>query len=86
MSSISNLTVTNGPLWNQPENHGPVVSVMTWLLIVTTFLAVLARIATRLVVVHTIRLDDISILLALVRVFIPAPDLYHIDRFPSCLL
>ena len=86
MSSISNLTVTNGPLWNQPENHGPVVSVMTWLLIVTTFLAVLARIATRLVVVHTIRSDDISILLALVRVFLPAHDLHHTDRLSSCLL
>lgn len=86
MSSISNLTVTNGPLWNQPDNHGPVVSVMTWLLIVTTFLAILARIATRLVVVHTIRVDDITILLALVRVFIPAPGTHHTDRLSSCLL
>ena len=67
MSSVSNLTTTDGPRWNQPTNHGPVVSVMTWLLVVTTFLAVLARIATRLVVVHTIRFDDIAILLALVR-------------------
>ena len=86
MSSISNLTVTNGPLWNQPENHGPVVSVMTWLLIVTTFLAVVARILTRLVVVHTIRSDDIAILLALVRAFFPAPSLHHTDRLSSCLL
>ena len=79
MSSVSNLTVANGPLWNQPENHGPVVSVMTWLLIVTTFLAVLARIATRLVVVHTIRSDDIAILLALVRDCIQAHGSHHTD-------
>ena len=67
MSSISNLTTTDGPLWDQPANHGPVVSIMTWLLIVIAFLAVLARILTRLVVVHTIRFDDMSMLLALVR-------------------
>ena len=72
MSSVSNLTTTDGPLWNQPTNHGPVVSILTWLLIVTTFLAILARIATRLVVVHTIRLDDVSILFALVRDIVAA--------------
>ena len=79
MSSVSNLTVANGPLWNEPENHGPVVSIMTWLLIVTTFLAVLARIATRLVVVHTIRLDDVAILSALVRTFTWARGSHHTD-------
>lgn len=66
MASISNLTTTDGPLWDSPSNHGPVVSVLTWLLIVVTFLAVVARIATRIVVVRTIRMDDIFILLALV--------------------
>lgn len=73
MSSVSNLTTTDGPRWNQPTNHGPVVSVMTWLLVVTTFLAVLARIVTRFIVVHTVRFDDMSILLALVREICSGP-------------
>ena len=67
MSSTSYLTTTDAPLWESSRNHGPLISVLTWFLIITSFLAVLARIATRFVVVRQLRLDDASILFALVR-------------------
>ena len=67
MSTTSNLTTTDAPWWDSPDNHAPVVSVITWFLIITSLLAVLARIATRFAVIRGLRLDDVVILLALVR-------------------
>ena len=67
MSSVSNLTTTDGPLWDSAENHGPVVSVISWLLIVALFLTISTRIATRWAVVRQIRSDDITIITELVR-------------------
>lgn len=66
MSTISNLTTTDAPLWETSENHGPLVSVITWLLVIAAFFAVLARVATRYAVVRQARLDDVSIIIALV--------------------
>lgn len=66
MSSVSNLTTTDGPRWDSTENHGPLVSVITWLLGITLVLSVVARISTRYAVVRQIRLDDITIAIALV--------------------
>ncbi len=66
MSTISNLTTTDAPLWETSENHGPLVSVITWLLVIAAFLAVLARVATRYALVRQARLDDVSIITALV--------------------
>ncbi len=65
MSTISNLTATNAPHWETSENHGPLVSVITWFLVVTAFLSVLARVATRFAVVRQVRLDDVSIVVAM---------------------
>ena len=67
MSSISNLTTTDAPLWETSEDHGPVVSVVNWFLIVTAFLAVLARVSTRYAVIRRVRMDDATIVLATVR-------------------
>ena len=55
-----------GPLWVTDQNHGPVVSIITWFLIITSFLSVAARVATRLAVVKKIFADDITIMVALV--------------------
>jgi len=67
MSAVSNLTTTNAPLWETSNNHGPLVSVVTWFLAITTFLAVLARVATRYAVIRQVRRDDVFIVVALVR-------------------
>ena len=66
MSGISNLTTTDAPLWETPENHGPLVSVVTWFLVITAFLSVLARLGTRYAVVRSFRWDDAFIVLAIV--------------------
>lgn len=66
MSSISNLTTTDAPLWESSHNHAPLVSVLAWFLIVTSFLSILARVATRYAVVRQLRWDDAFIILALV--------------------
>ena len=67
MSSVSNLTTTEGPLWDSTLNHGPVVSVISWLLIVASVLTVCTRIGTRWAVVRQVRSDDVTIITALVR-------------------
>ena len=82
MSSASNLTTTDGPHWDSAQNHGPVVSVISWLLIVASFLTIGTRIATRWAVVRQIRSDDITIITALVRDFSPVP----ISEERSCAL
>ena len=63
---MSNLTTTDAPEWDSAHNHGPVVSVISWLLIVASFLTVATRLATRFAVVRQFRSDDITIVAALV--------------------
>lgn len=67
MSSMSNLTTTDAPHWNGEDNHGPLVSLLTWFFVITAFLAVLARVLTRLHVIRKLRWDDGSIMAAMVR-------------------
>jgi len=66
MSTITNLTTTEAPLWETPESHGPLVSVVTWFLVITAFLSVLARVGTRYAVVRSLRWDDAVIIFAMV--------------------
>lgn len=66
MSTISNLTNTEAPLWETSENHGPLVSVVTWFLVITAFLSVLARLGTRYAVMRSLRWDDAVIIFAMV--------------------
>ncbi|KAL8703402.1 MAG: hypothetical protein Q9201_003405 [Fulgogasparrea decipioides] len=65
MSRISNRTTTDAPLWDTPENHGPLVSVLTCFLVIASFLAVIARVATRYAVVRQLRADDATIMAAM---------------------
>ncbi|KAL8633775.1 hypothetical protein Q9189_000511 [Teloschistes chrysophthalmus] len=65
MNSVSNLTTTDAPLWESSHDHGPLVSVLAWFLIVTSFLSILARVATRYAVVRQLRWDDAIITAAL---------------------
>ncbi|KAL8686760.1 MAG: hypothetical protein Q9218_006885 [Villophora microphyllina] len=66
MSGISNLTTTTAPLWESSQNHGPLVSVLAWFLIIVSFLSILARVGTRYAVVRELRTDDAIIIVALV--------------------
>ena len=63
----TNLTAADAPLWDSPEHHGPVVSVVTWMFIVTVVLGVTARTVTRYAIIRTLRWDDFVIIGALVR-------------------
>ena len=58
--------LTPGPLWVKDHSYGSLVSIITWFLIITSFLSVFARIGTRLAVVKKLYADDITILVALV--------------------
>ena len=71
----TNLTAADAPLWNTPEHHGPVVSVVTWLLVITTVFVMLARVVTRYATMKTLRSDDILATFAMVRTL--SPSLYH---------
>ena len=61
------LTAADAPLWNTAEHHGPVVSVVTWLLIIATVFVMMARVVTRYAIVKTLRWDDILAIFAMVR-------------------
>lgn len=58
--------LTPGPMWVNDHNYGPLVSIITWFLIITSFLSVMARVGTRLAVVKRVYADDITIMFALV--------------------
>ena len=66
IDNMSNLTEADAPRWNTSEHHGPVVSVVTWLLIIAVVLAVAARLVTRYALIKTLRWDDWTVLLATV--------------------
>lgn len=63
----TNLTAADAPRWNTAEHHGSVVSVVTWLLSITTVFVVVARVLTRYATTNTLRWDDIMAIFALVR-------------------
>ena len=50
-----------------PDDYGPVINIITWFLLVTTTLAVIARIATKLAISRRIDADDYVTFVALVR-------------------
>ena len=66
MSTISNLTATDAPHWDTPENHGPLVNYLTWFFIISASISVLTRVLMRYAVVREIRWDDASIMFATV--------------------
>ncbi|RDL36097.1 Uncharacterized protein BP5553_06709 [Venustampulla echinocandica] len=55
--SATNFTAPPQPL-DSPENHGPLINVMTWFLVVASTLTVLTRIATKWLVSKRVQLDD----------------------------
>ena len=65
LHSMSNSTALSRPL-DSPLNHGPVVNVITWFLLVTSALSVLARLGTSLAISRGIGWDDYMILISLV--------------------
>lgn len=85
MSTISNLTTTDAPLWETPENHGPLVSVITWFLVITAFLAMLARVSTRFTAVRQVRLDDVAIVVAMVKLCLQTRDENFADSTSSAV-
>ncbi|KAL8847394.1 MAG: hypothetical protein Q9221_007581 [Calogaya cf. arnoldii] len=62
----TNLTAADAPLWNTAERHGSVISVVTWLLIITTVFVVVARVVTRYATMNTLRSDDMLAICAMV--------------------
>lgn len=50
-----------------PDDYGPVINIVTWFLLVTTTLAVIARIATKVVISRRTDADDYVTFVALVR-------------------
>lgn len=53
---------------DSPDNHGAIISVVTWFLVVSATLAFITRIATKLAVSRRINGDDVLIFAALVSV------------------
>ena len=49
-----------------PDNYGPVVSVVTWILLVSMFLSVCAKIAIKVVACHRFDADDAMLSAAMV--------------------
>ncbi|KAL8868547.1 MAG: hypothetical protein Q9174_004920, partial [Haloplaca sp. 1 TL-2023] len=66
MNNNANLTAEETPRWATSENRGPLVSVLTWFLVITSFFAVAARVATRFAVVRQLRWDDAMIIVAMI--------------------
>ena len=51
------------------DDYSPINVIMTWILLVSMFLAVLAKVAVKVVYFHTFGADDGAIILALVSSF-----------------
>ena len=62
----TNLTAADAPLWNSSAHHGSVISIVTWILIIATVLAVIARVVTRYATINTLRWEDITAVFAMV--------------------
>jgi hypothetical protein len=52
-----------------PETRGALVNILSWFLMVTSFMAILARLATKYVVVRKFGIDDGCVVLSLVSSF-----------------
>ena len=48
------------------DDYSPINSIVTWILLVSMFLAVLAKVAVKMVYLHTFGADDGAIVLAFV--------------------
>lgn len=48
------------------DDYSPINNIVTWILLVSMFLAVLAKVAVKMVYLHTFGADDVAIILALV--------------------
>jgi hypothetical protein len=66
-SKISAVIHTPQPL-DGPNNHGPLINVLTWFLAIVSFLTVSTRIATKLLVSKKVNTDDAMISTSLVSV------------------
>lgn len=53
---------------DSPMDHGAIISVVTWFLVVSTILSFITRMATKLAVSRRMNGDDVVIFAALVRV------------------
>lgn len=52
------------------DNYGPINTIITWILLVSMFLSVLAKVAVKLVYLHTFGTDDAALIAALVSSFL----------------
>jgi hypothetical protein len=73
---------TSQPL-DGPNNHGPLINVLTWFLAIVSFLTVSTRIATKLLVSKKVSTDDAMISASLVS-FLIKPLLYRTDDNYRC--
>ncbi len=62
VTTSTNITAAEAPLWNTAAHHGPAVSVVSWFCIVAVVLAIAGRIVTRYATIRTLRRDDLVIL------------------------
>ena len=49
------------------DNHGPILAICTWFMMTVMILAVIARVTIKATVRREIKIDDYSIMVALVR-------------------
>jgi hypothetical protein len=70
MADTTNPAVTfpSRPL-DGPNSHGPLINVLTWFLVIVSFLTVSTRIATKWLVSKKVNIDDAMISASLVRFF-----------------
>ena len=57
---------TNRPLLVSSHDHSSLISIIAWVLVVTTASSVLIRLVTRFVISKKIEIDDVFIIIALV--------------------
>lgn len=70
MMPLSLFASSHYPLPRQPGSGadiGPFVNVVTWVLLITSALAVLTRLVTKRALRRSLDIDDVFVLLALVR-------------------
>ena len=53
-----------------PENYGPIVSIVTWLLLISAALSVCAKVAIKVVTSHSFDADDVVLVAAMVSISI----------------
>ena len=58
---------TSRPLLVSTDNHSALISIVAWVLTVTTAFSVLIRLSTRFGISKKLKADDVFIMIALVR-------------------